>query len=85
MNVDKKDSLATFWYGGNPMLFGSPDGGTTNQTGVAAIINVPVTDGSSYDAVVVSATPIGLGKTSSRVTAGIGPAIESEVELPPTP
>jgi hypothetical protein len=90
-----ENSATGLWYIGHPALLAAadsalPDAGATlaggSFAGEGLFINVPLLDESaSYENVLVTATPLSLGRASSQVVTQIRAGVLTEVELVPTP
>jgi hypothetical protein len=91
VSLDKTDSQTLVLYNGLTAAAPAtestgPDAGATNRTGTAWFFNVPLAAvDSSYEYVTVTATPIGLGRPSSRNGVPIHAGVDTEVGMLPTP
>jgi cellulase/cellobiase CelA1 len=88
--MDKADPTTRIWYPGTPTLFSVTDAGPTDAatgaTGIAVFTSVPVADAAvAGENVELTATPIGLGRYSSRIVAPVQAGIFTQVEMPPSP
>jgi hypothetical protein len=81
----RQDSHTSVYYpGGLAMSIPAGADAGTNVTGNAIFFNVLAPD-AGHVALTVTATPLGLGRVSSRETPGVQLGVNTEVEMPPTP
>jgi hypothetical protein len=86
LEPDVQDSLTTVWYDPNSSATPSSEAGDagTNGAGLAIFQNVLAPDAGVRN-VMVTATPMGLGKVSSYQGLSIQASVITAVEMPPTP
>jgi hypothetical protein len=80
------DAMTTIWYSGvnTTTPLSEPTTNATNSSGLAIVFHVPAPDAGAVN-VSLTATPVGLGKPSSRESVSVRAGIDSIAQMTPTP